>query len=561
MLVPGPKVFPEAPPTAAPTPFNAKCLLIGCSIALNLAIVLVAVAAAGVAYGSRLAPVITSPPAVFDDLGTCLPMILTTCALAALLHTILPPVCSGIHAAARRLIPRPGRVCPLIPPSGRFSTPTSLSPRYTVHSHRRHAASHLLKENLRELGPIWLTLFFGVEWLVSALLDSSCSRLGLALHAHALPRQAQLLNRWRTGACRRCAFDTADALQRCAAATIFGARLAYAVHGLGCTTVALHAWRLLRWARRRLSTPIWLALVTVDLVWMEAEWLLRCWLTQHWLRTASQAIYAGALRASRAVPRVNMGGALLRLSRRAWRTLRRAMRQTAHQSTVPPPDAERHSGSRLWGSVRRDSDVTPDAPPASAGPARPAQTGHARLSRKRDQAANSQLQSQEKAYNRAPGKPALLTPVSPGACHRATGKPASLTPVSPGACQLQSQAKAYDRVRARAALSAPTTGRKAPTWRSLLNVIQLSIILDSGCTWHSHPNAEDLINLRPCNERIACADGVEHACSGIGDLPLLAKDGSGKEHMVLLRDVRCVPTFTDTLISIEHSFGRRHAST
>ena len=117
--------------------------------------------------------------------------------------------------------------------------------------------------------------------------------------------------------------------------------------------------------------------------------------------------------------------------------------------------------------------------------------------------------------------------------------------------QLHAQAKAYDRVRARASISAAKKSRAAPTWRTVIGAVCLSIIVDSGCTWHSHPDAEDLINLRPCDERIACADGVEHACSGIGDLPLITKDERGKEHTVLLRDVRCVPTFTDTLVSIE----------
>ena len=79
----------------------------------------------------------------------------------------------------------------------------------------------------------------------------------------------------------------------------------------------------------------------------------------------------------------------------------------------------------------------------------------------------------------------------------------------------------------------------------------ISIVVDSGCTWHSHPNADDLINRRPCVDAIAVADGVEHDCTCIGDLPLVALDRNGKEHTVLLRDVRCVPTFTETLISIE----------
>jgi len=85
----------------------------------------------------------------------------------------------------------------------------------------------------------------------------------------------------------------------------------------------------------------------------------------------------------------------------------------------------------------------------------------------------------------------------------------------------------------------------------VVGAVWISIIVDSGCTWHSHPDVRDLVNVRECHERIACADGVEHACTAIGDLPLVSLDERGREHTVLLRDVRCVPSFTDTLISIE----------
>ena len=114
---------------------------------------------------------------------------------------------------------------------------------------------------------------------------------------------------------------------------------------------------------------------------------------------------------------------------------------------------------------------------------------------------------------------------------------------------LDAQGRAYDRVRAKAAVSA--SKRKEPVWKSVVGAVWISIIVDSGCTWHSHPDVRDLVNVRECHERIACADGVEHACTAVGDLPLVSLDEKGREHTVLLRDVRCVPSFTDTLISIE----------
>ena len=55
----------------------------------------------------------------------------------------------------------------------------------------------------------------------------------------------------------------------------------------------------------------------------------------------------------------------------------------------------------------------------------------------------------------------------------------------------------------------------------------LSLVIDSGCTWHVHPNRADLVNIRPCTDTMKGVDDVLHKCEGLGDLPIVAKDRSG----------------------------------
>ena len=76
-------------------------------------------------------------------------------------------------------------------------------------------------------------------------------------------------------------------------------------------------------------------------------------------------------------------------------------------------------------------------------------------------------------------------------------------------------------------------------------------VVDSGCSWHCHPHSEDLINTRKCNDTMAGIDGKARKVKCIGDLPALVRDHSGAWRRVLVRNVRCVPTFTDTLLSVE----------
>ena len=76
-------------------------------------------------------------------------------------------------------------------------------------------------------------------------------------------------------------------------------------------------------------------------------------------------------------------------------------------------------------------------------------------------------------------------------------------------------------------------------------------VIDSGCSWHCHPHIGDLINQRPCNDTMAGIDGKPQRVKCIGDLPAVVRDSLGMWRRVVIRDVRCVPSFTDTLLSVD----------
>ncbi len=80
----------------------------------------------------------------------------------------------------------------------------------------------------------------------------------------------------------------------------------------------------------------------------------------------------------------------------------------------------------------------------------------------------------------------------------------------------------------------------------------IHFVVDSGCTMTCHPYQDDLINQRTGGgETMEGIDGIECQVTCIGDLPVLASDKSGKRRKILLRDVRCVPAFTDTFLAFE----------
>ncbi|KAL1529319.1 hypothetical protein AB1Y20_000273 [Prymnesium parvum] len=107
----------------------------------------------------------------------------------------------------------------------------------------------------------------------------------------------------------------------------------------------------------------------------------------------------------------------------------------------------------------------------------------------------------------------------------------------------------------RAALSSrsPACAHQAHKgWRSRFGSPRwISLVVDSGCTWHIHNCEDDMVNLRPCNDVVVDAHGRRAKCSVMGDLPLVIRDARGRELCLLLRGVRLAESFTETLLSVD----------
>ena len=73
---------------------------------------------------------------------------------------------------------------------------------------------------------------------------------------------------------------------------------------------------------------------------------------------------------------------------------------------------------------------------------------------------------------------------------------------------------------------------------------------DSGCTGSLTWNERWLINKRACDETFRSATGTIATCSSIGDMPVVALSRDGTLICCLLRNVRCIPEFKYTLLSV-----------
>jgi hypothetical protein len=55
----------------------------------------------------------------------------------------------------------------------------------------------------------------------------------------------------------------------------------------------------------------------------------------------------------------------------------------------------------------------------------------------------------------------------------------------------------------------------------------------------------------PCNDKITAANGLVHKAVCIGDVPVSARDTNGVKHYFKIKNVRCLPSFTNTLLSVD----------
>ena len=82
--------------------------------------------------------------------------------------------------------------------------------------------------------------------------------------------------------------------------------------------------------------------------------------------------------------------------------------------------------------------------------------------------------------------------------------------------------------------------------------------IDSGCTGSLTWNINWLVNTRSCSEQFRAADGKITTCTTIGDMPALVRLSDGTVASLLVTNVRCVPSFRYTLLSVTQLWEEQH---
>ena len=100
-----------------------------------------------------------------------------------------------------------------------------------------------------------------------------------------------------------------------------------------------------------------------------------------------------------------------------------------------------------------------------------------------------------------------------------------------------------------AAASEPAAAEGGPLERALRGIL-VTAAIDSACTGSLTHRPEWLVNTRPCSDGFRAADGSVSPATLIGDMPVIARDDSGRSFRFLFRNVRCVPDFKYTLLSV-----------
>ena len=88
-----------------------------------------------------------------------------------------------------------------------------------------------------------------------------------------------------------------------------------------------------------------------------------------------------------------------------------------------------------------------------------------------------------------------------------------------------------------------------------------SAALDSGCTASATDDSRRITNLRSCNEVFGDANGRIVQCTGIGDMPVYAISANGQRVNFSLTNVRVVPSFKHTLLSVNQLWAEQRIDT
>ena len=101
----------------------------------------------------------------------------------------------------------------------------------------------------------------------------------------------------------------------------------------------------------------------------------------------------------------------------------------------------------------------------------------------------------------------------------------------------------------------PPCGCCRRAWRSAVlqgnaSLPNFTAVVDSGCSAHSTESIDRLVNPRQCFEVFGASNGRLARATSIGDLPVLAKSASGAFVQFTIKDVRHIPDFCYTLLSV-----------
>ena len=89
----------------------------------------------------------------------------------------------------------------------------------------------------------------------------------------------------------------------------------------------------------------------------------------------------------------------------------------------------------------------------------------------------------------------------------------------------------------------------ATSWANKRGGIYMNV--DSGCSGSLTYDKQLLVNLRKCDERFRAASGAIGICKLVGDMPILVKLSTGEIAVVTIKNVRYIPEFKYTLLSVD----------
>ena len=85
----------------------------------------------------------------------------------------------------------------------------------------------------------------------------------------------------------------------------------------------------------------------------------------------------------------------------------------------------------------------------------------------------------------------------------------------------------------------------------------INVTPDSGATASNTNDCSNLVNTKPCNEIFGDAHGKLTYATAVGDLPVIARNGDGLPIAFTLTNVRCVPDFKYTLLSVKQMWAEQ----